>query len=48
MHRLVIVLVLASLSPAKAFAWGNEGHQIVAEIAEQHLEPVAARQVGDP
>ena len=37
---LTIILV-----PAHAFAWGREGHIIVAEIAEQYLEPAAARQV---
>ena len=47
MHRLAIVLVLASIVPAKAFAWGSEGHRIVAEIAEQLLEPGTAKQVRD-
>jgi S1/P1 Nuclease len=28
-----------------AFAWGSEGHRVVAEIAEQYLEPATARQV---
>lgn len=45
MRRLAIALVLVSLTPARAMAWGSEGHRIVAEIAEQHLEPGTARQV---
>src|ERR1700736_4650974 len=29
----------------RALAWGDQGHRIVAEIAEQYLEPKAAQQV---
>jgi hypothetical protein len=29
----------------QALAWGDQGHRIVAEIAEHYLEPAAARQV---
>jgi hypothetical protein len=38
-------LILLSLVPARAFAWGSEGHRIIAEIAEQYLEPETVRQV---
>ena len=38
-----LVLFIGDIGPA--FAWGSEGHRIVAEIAEQYLEPTAARQV---
>ncbi|HWE76114.1 MAG TPA: S1/P1 nuclease [Stellaceae bacterium] len=47
MRRLAIVLIVTSLIPAQAFAWGSEGHRIVAEIAEQRLEPDTAKQVRD-
>ena len=40
-----IVLLLASL--VDAFAWGYAGHRIIAEIAEQFLEPETARQIRD-
>jgi hypothetical protein len=43
--RLTIALILLSLVPARAFAWGSEGHRIIAEIAEQCLEPETARHV---
>ena len=45
--KLVIVAALLVLvsSPGYALAWGWEGHRIVAEIAEQYLEPETARQV---
>jgi hypothetical protein len=41
--RLGLLIVLGL--PAPALAWGSEGHRIVAEIAEQYLEPATARQV---
>lgn len=46
MHRLAIVLIVA-LVPTRAFSWGSEGHRIIAEIAEQHLEPATAKQIRD-
>ena len=45
MHRISLALILLLTAPAQAFAWGREGHIIVAEIAEQYLEPATARQV---
>jgi hypothetical protein len=47
MGRLAIAVLALSLIPARAFAWGSEGHRIIAEIAEQHLDPAAAQQVRD-
>jgi hypothetical protein len=47
MRKLAIVLLLVSALPSRAFAWGSEGHRIVAEIAEQHLMPAIAKQVRD-
>jgi hypothetical protein len=38
------MLVVLGL-PGPALAWGSEGHRIVAEIAEQYLEPETARQI---
>jgi hypothetical protein len=43
--RLAIALILLSLVPARAFAWGSEGHRIIAEIAEQYLESETAQQI---
>lgn len=40
----VLSLVLAFGSPA-VFAWGDEGHAIVAQIAEANLTPAARREV---
>ena len=40
---LTLTLLLASTSAA--FAWGQEGHSIVAEIAQRRLSPVAAAEV---
>jgi S1/P1 Nuclease len=33
------------LLPSHAPAWGSEGHHIIADIAEQYLEPATAQQV---
>jgi hypothetical protein len=39
-------LLIAGLLPQHAAAWGDEGHQIVALVAEQYLEPTARAEVG--
>jgi len=40
--RVILAALLGSaLLTKQAAAWGNEGHQIIADIAEQYLEPVA-------
>jgi hypothetical protein len=44
---LITGTLLTLACPVHAFAWGSEGHRIVAEIAEQYLEPATARQVRD-
>lgn len=41
---LVLSLALSGLSP-QAQAWGDEGHEIVARIAEQFLKPGVKREV---
>lgn len=41
----VASFLMAALIPASAHAWGQEGHSIIAEIAERHLEPQAAEMV---
>lgn len=41
---LFIVFALCAVA-TRANAWGSEGHRIVADIAEQYLEPGTARQV---
>lgn len=44
LHLLPLLAVLALIAPV-ALAWGPEGHAIIAEIAQRHLDPAAARQV---
>jgi hypothetical protein len=41
----ISLLSLAALSAHGAFAWGVEGHRIVAEIAQRHLTPTARARV---
>lgn len=43
----LIALMLVFNLPAKTFAWGNEGHKIVANIATRLLTPQARNQVED-
>ncbi|HLL83807.1 MAG TPA: S1/P1 nuclease [Longimicrobium sp.] len=47
MRKILSVLVglVAALMPASALAWGEDGHQIIAAIAHQHLTPEASEQV---
>lgn len=47
-NRLILAAVLATaivLMPAKALAWGQEGHRIIAKIAYDHLTPAARAHV---
>ena len=37
----VVFAVCMLLLPADALAWGQKGHRIVAQIAYDHLSPVA-------
>ncbi len=46
-RSICLAILLCGSVPSQAFAWGAEGHRIVAEIAEQYLEPATARQVRD-
>src|SRR5689334_5462597 len=39
------LLLLLALVPLNAFAWGSNGHAVVAEIAERGLSPNVAAQV---
>ncbi len=39
-----VILVTLAL-PAQAAAWGHEGHEIIALVAEQYLEPATRAEV---
>jgi hypothetical protein len=41
----VCLLALLLLLPDRALAWGSEGHHIIADIAEQYLQPATAQRV---
>jgi hypothetical protein len=43
--RAAVILVLALGLPAPALAWGNEGHEIIAAIAQGYLTPAARAKV---
>ncbi len=42
---VMVGLLPMTLLPCSAWAWGEEGHQLVAAIADQHLTPEAAAKV---
>jgi hypothetical protein len=42
---LVLLTAAIFACPSEVFAWGSEGHRIIAEIAEQYLTPDTARRV---
>ena len=46
-ESVVAAFVILVASNVSALAWGYEGHRIVAEIAEQFLEPETAHRVRD-
>jgi hypothetical protein len=45
MKNWILVCVFATLSAPSLFAWGRDGHQIVATVAARGLSPAAAAQV---
>ena len=47
MRRLIAIATIAAavLMPSPAWAWGNEGHEVVALIAASELSPVAKAKV---
>jgi hypothetical protein len=49
MRRWIIaaLFILPFITPAKSWAWGCTGHQVVAYIAAQNLNPTATEKVAD-
>ena len=45
-HYLISFLVAGALLPGKAFAWDEEGHKIIALIADHYLDPAVKQKVG--
>ena len=45
MRPVLLALVFLAALPIHAFAWGRDGHQIVAAIATRHLSPAAQAEV---
>jgi hypothetical protein len=42
---VLAALAIASLFPAAAFGWGDEGHEIIARIADHYLQPAVRTKV---
>ena len=47
MKRVLAAALIFVFCTTQAWAWGSEGHRIVAEIAEQYLQPSASHEVRD-
>jgi hypothetical protein len=47
MKSILTAFLLTLATTTQVWAWGSEGHRIVAEIAEQYLEPETAHQIRD-
>jgi hypothetical protein len=45
MKTILVVLALALLAPQHALAWGDDGHRVIALIAEHYLTPDVRRTV---
>jgi len=45
MQKVAAVFIALTLSTSQAFAWGPEGHRVIADIARSHLTPAARQQV---
>jgi hypothetical protein len=46
-HSCALLFALFALLPQPAFPWGDEGHRIIAQVAERRLEPAVAQAVRD-
>ncbi len=44
-HHLALILVAGALLPGRALAWDEEGHKIVALIADHYLDPAVKQKV---
>lgn len=47
LRAMAIAAAVGLMAPARAQAWGRDGHIIVARIAEQYLTPKARAAIGD-
>lgn len=47
MHRLTAAIALLLTFAIPSFAWGPEGHRVIADVAAHHLSPGARRQIRD-
>jgi hypothetical protein len=45
MRQLILVVLLFGATASEAGAWGEEGHSIVAEVAQRRLSPTAAEAI---
>jgi len=44
-HRVVLVVAALALIPSDGLAWGRDGHQVIANLAQSRLSPQARKGV---
>lgn len=47
MKRFTAILLMALIAPAPGFAWGHEGHAVVAMVAEHYMTAAVLAKAGD-
>lgn len=45
MKRIIITLIAVIAISAPSFGWGREGHEAIAKIADNHLQPSAKKKI---
>ena len=45
MKRMTMIVLAAFMACGTAFGWGREGHEVIAKIAENHLQPSARKTI---
>jgi hypothetical protein len=45
MNQIALLIFLLSATASRAWAWGEEGHSIIAEIAQRRLSPASAQAI---
>ena len=45
MKRLIVLTLAVVFAAGPAFGWGREGHEVIAKIAENHLQPSAKKKI---
>jgi hypothetical protein len=45
MKRVIILMIALVAMSAPSYGWGREGHEAIAKIADNHLQPSAKKKI---